>query len=112
MYRIAEARVARGWSQQQLAEASGLTQQSIARYESGQRDPQTSAIKALSSALNVTVSYLLGLDSSDTELTDEEKRLIDLYRKADSSGQRSIMAVAETLAATHAPSQSEMKDAG
>lgn len=112
MYRIAEARVARGWSQQQLAEASGLTQQSIARYESGQRDPQTSAIKALSSALNVTVSYLLGLDSSDTELTDEEKRLIDLYRKTDGSGQRSIMAVAETLAATHTPSQGEMMDAG
>ena len=37
-YKIAEARIAKGWSQQDLAERLGTTQQTIQRYESGARD--------------------------------------------------------------------------
>lgn len=65
-YRIAEARAAKGWSQQQLADAIGATQQSIQRYESGARDIKTSVILKLSSALGVTVSYLLGMDGEQS----------------------------------------------
>lgn len=63
LYRIADARKAKGWSQQQLAEQLGTTQQQVARWETGQRDPKTSIIVRISAALGVTVSYLLGLDS-------------------------------------------------
>ncbi len=66
-YRIAEARTAKGWSQQQLADAIGATQQSIQRYESGARDIKTSVILKLSAALGVTVSYLLGMDSTPND---------------------------------------------
>lgn len=66
-YRIAEARVAKGWSQQQLADAIGATQQSIQRYESGARDIKTSVILKLSAALGVTVSYLLGMENDKLE---------------------------------------------
>ena len=61
-YKIAEARKAKGWNQQELAERIGTTQQVISRYESGDRDPKASVIAAMSSALGVTVSYLLGMD--------------------------------------------------
>lgn len=61
-YKIAEARKAKGWNQQELAEKIGTTQQVISRYESGDRDPKASVIAAMSSALGVTVSYLLGMD--------------------------------------------------
>ena len=61
-YKIAEARKAKGWNQQDLAEKIGTTQQVISRYESGDRDPKASVIAAMSSALGVTVSYLLGMD--------------------------------------------------
>lgn len=62
-YKIAEARRAKGWSQQQLAERLGTTQQQVARYETGQRDPKADVILKMSAILNVTVSYLLGVDS-------------------------------------------------
>lgn len=62
-YKIAEARRAKGWSQQQLAERLDTTQQQIARYETGQRDPKADVILKMSSVLGVTVSYLLGVDS-------------------------------------------------
>lgn len=61
-YRIAAARNAKGWSQRDLAEKIGTTQQQIARYESGKNDVKSSVLLKLSSALGVTVSYLLGLD--------------------------------------------------
>lgn len=62
-YKIAEARRAKGWSQQALAEKMGTTQQQIARWETGQRDPKADVILKMSSILGATVSYLLGVDS-------------------------------------------------
>ena len=63
-YKIAEARRAKGWSQSDLAEKLGTTQQQISRYESGERDPKASIVADLSATLGVTISYLLGMDDS------------------------------------------------
>lgn len=62
-YRIEEARLAKGWSQQQLAEMAGTTQQAIQRYENGQREPKISIAVRIADALGVSLSYLLGLDN-------------------------------------------------
>ena len=62
--RIAMARAAKGWSQTDLANKIGSTQQQVARYESGENDVKSSALLKMSAALNVTVSYLLSLDDS------------------------------------------------
>ena len=64
-YRIAEARRAKGWNQQEFAERLGTTQQVISRYESGERDPKAGVIAKMSSVLGVTVSYLLGMDEPE-----------------------------------------------
>lgn len=78
-YKIAEARVAKGWSQQQLADAIGATQQTIQRYESGARDIKSSVIIKLSEALGVTISYLLGLETSTTSHADADMTEVPLY---------------------------------
>lgn len=72
-YRISEARVAKGWSQQRLADEIGTTQQTIQRYESGTRDIKSGTIIRLSRALGVTVAYLLGMsdDSTDESVRDQ-----------------------------------------
>lgn len=76
-YRISEARMAKGWSQQRLAEELGTTQQTIQRYESGSRDIKSGTIIKLSKALGVTVAYLLGMtDSSST--TDTSLQFVDV----------------------------------
>lgn len=64
MLRIAEARISRGWSQEQLAQAIGTTQQTVQRWETGQTDPQVGRVEAISAALGVTMSYLLGVGVS------------------------------------------------
>jgi transcriptional regulator with XRE-family HTH domain len=99
-YRIKELREARGWSQADLAERCGTTQQAIQRYESGAREPKTSAIAAMSRAFNVTVSYVLGLDDDPephgVELTADERELLGLFRSTDERGRAAIMAVARS----------------
>ena len=99
MLRIAEARQITGWTQEQLAEAVGTTQQTIQRWETGQTDPQCSKIKAISRILGVTVSYLMGMDDVGQQqptLTPDERRLLSFYRLTDERGRLVIMSVAES----------------
>lgn len=63
-YKIAEARIAKGWSQKELASKVGTSQQQIARYESGDYDVKANVLIKLSSALGVTISYILGIDGA------------------------------------------------
>ena len=63
--KIAEARRAKGWTQQELAERMGTTQQTIQRYEAGSRNIKSSVLARLSEELDVTVTYLLGMNDAD-----------------------------------------------
>src|SRR5438477_10624832 len=47
-------REAKGWSQKQLAEVSGLSQQAIAHWELGDREPSATNLFALCRALGVS----------------------------------------------------------
>lgn len=49
-----ELREAKGWSQKQLAEVSGLSQQAIAHWELCDREPSASNLFALCRALGVS----------------------------------------------------------
>lgn len=78
-YKIAEARMAKGWSQQKLAEMIGTTQQQIARYESGNNDVKASVLIKLSGALDVTLSYLLGMKDADGNQSKDQFIDVPLY---------------------------------
>lgn len=78
-YKIAEARMAKGWSQQKLAEMIGTTQQQIARYESGNNDVKASVLIKLSGALDVTLSYLLGMKDADGNQSEDQFVDVPLY---------------------------------
>ena len=101
MLRIAEAREARGWSQEMLAQAIGTTQQSVQRWESGQVDPKVSRIRDISRALGITVSFILGLDDDNMEsdLTKDEAELVCLYRNMSKDGREHVMKTARICSA-------------
>jgi Zn-dependent peptidase ImmA (M78 family) len=52
------ARRARGYTQEQLAEAAGVTQAALSRYENDQREPEPDALARLAHALGVTETFL------------------------------------------------------
>ena len=51
---LKELRESKGWSQKQLAEVSGLSQQAIAHWELGDREPSATNLFALCRALGVS----------------------------------------------------------
>ena len=109
MLRIAEARNARGWTQEQLANALNTTQATIQRWESGKVDPQSSRIVEISKALGITVSFLLGVDSEGREtntqpsaaLAPGERRLVDAYRAMSDEGRDKLLDYAAYLQSRH-----------
>ena len=62
--RVKEMRERAGLTQRQLADALGVTQQSVYYYESGDRDIKASVLIDLSRVLHCTVAELLGIDFS------------------------------------------------
>ena len=61
--RIREARVAHGWTQEDLAKRLGSSPAVISHYEAGQRVPSVVALLKLTAALCVSADWLLGLES-------------------------------------------------
>lgn len=78
--KIKEKRNAAGLTQSQLAELSGVAVITIRQYESNKRQPRADQLRAIASALGVTVDYLLdvkpahAVDPNETP-EDKEKRL-------------------------------------
>lgn len=82
--RIKELRKNRRLSQLALGEVVGVTQQSIARWESGQVTPGADILYELSKYFGVSSDYLLGFTNNPApfpEITAEE--MADLEARAD-----------------------------
>lgn len=58
--RIAAARTLRGMSQKELSAATGINQNSIARYEVGDTCPSLENAAKIAGALGVSTGYLAG----------------------------------------------------
>jgi len=61
--RIKELRISKGLSQMQLAQATGISQSAIAKWELGKTEPTASAIIALAKYFDETSDYILGLEN-------------------------------------------------
>ena len=102
-----------GISQKQLASIVNLSQQAVAKWESGVAEPDTRALRVLADYFGVSVDYLLGRDANeapseaqaisaaklalfggDGEVTDEmwdealfaAKLIKERYRRKDDAG--------------------------
>lgn len=76
-------------SQKQLAEAIGVSQQSINKYENHNIEPDIETMIRIADYFNTSVDYLIGNSTvrrkienvTPYELNDEEARMVDNYRK-------------------------------
>lgn len=82
--RIRQWRFTRGMTQQQLAEAAGLTQSGLMRVESGQTNPQLSSLQGIASALHCSVRELFcGKSESDPQLASTVQRVKSVIESGD-----------------------------
>jgi len=83
--RLKEARLKRGLSQYDVAEALSCSQVVYSRYENGMREPSIETLKKLSELYKVSVDYLIENEPPKEEsLTREEGKFLNILRKADS----------------------------
>ena len=112
---IREARTAAGLTQAQLAEKiSGLSASDVSKAERGEKELSQAQLKAIAKATGVTQSSLLNApkggvnssgasssgastasDSSSMKVSAAEKKLVQLYRKADAATKKAAVQLLE-----------------
>lgn len=82
MNRIKEIRKKKGLSLQQVADAVGLGNNTISRYETGKREPKLETWNKLAVFFNVSIPYLQGIDEEIYDLKfATKKEAIDFIHK-------------------------------
>lgn len=102
--RIVELRKKKGWSQEELAEAAGVTRQSVSKWESAQSTPDLDKILKLAEIFGVTTDHLLkgqeatvasdaaGAGSSDGRYAESDGRYVQSagrYAESDNEEEQS-----------------------
>ena len=111
--RVKEARIKKGYTQEELGSVIGVSKVSICGYESGTRTPTMNMFLKLSDALDVSVDYLLGKDikavcdsdedytvlvaKEDLEIIKELKEYRGLYNKMCDDPKRIIKLIDRKL---------------
>ena len=83
--RIKQARKAAGLTQQQAADAIGVSRSTFAFYETGKRRPDAPTIKKIANALSVTGDFILDIEVEKEKPTPEGRLPADYYDLSDSN---------------------------
>ena len=62
----------KGMSQQELADALGISKSSINMYERGERQPNFEVLEAIADFFNVDIDYLLGRTNKTTKIINSQ----------------------------------------
>lgn len=100
---LKKLRTQKGISQQQLANAIGISQQSINKYENHKIEPDINTLIAFADFFNTSVDYLIGNteinhvieEITHYDLNEDESLLIEGYRKLNEKEKISIKMVIE-----------------
>lgn len=85
MNKIRDLRQNAGMKQSDLAKILNCAPTAVSKYELGQLDLSSATIGRLCDVFGCTADYLLGRSELPTpEISDEEARLLQAYRRADS----------------------------
>lgn len=91
MDRLRELRINEGWRQSDLAAKLNAKQQTIARYENGEREPDLDTLGRLCDIFGVTSDYLLGRSSNPQPvISDDDAELLSAFHTAPLSVRAAI----------------------
>lgn len=90
--RLKEARLKKGYTQEQLAKRIGIAKSTLTGYEKGNREPNISTISKILKELNIDANYLWQdeLHLPTTLTLDEIEILLKKYRRLDSHGKEIV----------------------
>lgn len=88
------------FTQKQLADELGISQQDVSRYETGKIKAPINYLLDLSKACNVSIEYIIGKENCDNKvkLTEEQAELLNIFNKLPDIAKGKLIAKAEDLA--------------
>lgn len=105
---IKSLRESHGLTQAQLGDAVGVSDKAVSTWESGKREPRMGAVEKLAAFFGVDKSELLfGASYKKTAalagdgLSNDELKLVDIYRNVTEQGRQEMMAHAEYIGERH-----------
>lgn len=101
--KLKELRNGRTLSQRTFAAHLGVSQATIASWESGRTEPDNTMLKQIAKYFNVSIDYLLDNDgdSGKAALNAEQAALIAEYDALNDEGRRTLQSILSSLRLTH-----------
>ena len=94
---IANMREARGWTEYQLAEISGLPQSTISSWYRKQLIPTVPSLSKICSAFGITLSQLFAEDEAVYDLSLDQRRLLSCWAGLSPEQKEALLRFLETL---------------
>ena len=94
---IAENREARGWTEYQLAERSGLPQSTISSWYRKNMIPTVPSLEKICRALGITLSQLFAETGTPVTLTESQTELLNRWARLDEKQQAVIFQLLDIM---------------
>ena len=94
---ITKYREARGWTEYQLAEESGLPQSTISSWYRKKMMPTIPSLEKICQAFGITLSQLFADGEVAVSLTQSQKKLLEGWAKLNEEQQAVIFALIEKM---------------
>ena len=94
---ITEYRIAKKWTEYQLAEKSGLPQSTISSWYRKNLYPTIPSLEKICNALGITITELFNENSHSTSLTKNQKSFLDKFNKLTNIQQNSLLKFLDSL---------------
>ena len=94
---ITAYREARGWTEYQLAERSGLTQSTISTWYRKNIIPTVPSLEKICSAFGITLSQLFAEGDSMVSLTESQQKLLERWTRLTDDQQAVVFALIDKM---------------
>ena len=94
---ITEYREARGWTEYQLAERSGLPQSTISSWYRKNMVPTIPSLEKICKAFGITLSQLFAEKDEPVSLTDSQRELLKRWSRLREEQQAAIFALIDKM---------------
>lgn len=85
-------------SQKELAEILGISQQTVASWETGRTEPSNEFLRDIADVFNVSVDSLLGRENLTlSSIPQEETSLLEGFRSLTKEGKNTLMTILDAL---------------
>lgn len=88
-------------TQAEFAHIIGVAQQTVGSWEKGKSTPSYELLNKIADYFNVSADYLLGRESHNVSLSDEQKSLLTYFNPLTNEAKKAVWTMIKSLSITH-----------